>query len=411
MIRVMNTEDVKVSFYLNKSEANESGECPVMARLTVGKYSETAFSAKMLVSVSLWSSGRAMGKSARTREINQQLDEIRATALSIYREQSAVREKVTAEEVKSRLLGVASEQATLRSYFRSFNENFDKRVGANREQATADSYWYALNHLTRFLKEKYNLSDIPFTALDESFIRKYDLHLRLDCHLAPGTIILLTTRLGTIIREAVSDGVITANPFAGYEPKRPASRQKYLTGEELERIMNTPLPKQKLYHVRDLFLFSCYTGIPYGDMCRLTKEDLEVAEDGELWIKTSRKKTQIAYEVPLLDVPLYILEKYRDIAPEGQLLPMYTNSELNSQLKKIAELCGIERRLVFHAGRHTYATEITLSQGVPLETVSKMLGHSRISTTQIYAKVTDEKIDTDTRNLDTKISERFSIAI
>lgn len=385
MIRVMNTEDVKVSFYLKKSEANESGECPVMARLTVGKYSETAFSAKMLVSVSLWSSGRAMGKSARTREINQQLDEIRATALSIYREQSAVREKVTAEEVKSRLLGVASEQATLRSYFRSFNENFDKRVGANREQATADSYWYALNHLTRFLKEKYNLSDIPFTALDESFIRKYDLHLRLDCHLAPGTIILLTTRLGTIIREAVSDGVITANPFAGYEPKRPASRQKYLTGEELERIMNTPLPKQKLYHVRDLFLFSCYTGIPYGDMCRLTKEDLEVAEDGELWIKTSRKKTQIAYEVPLLDVPLYILEKYRDIAPEGQLLPMYTNSELNSQLKKIAELCGIERRLVFHAGRHTYATEITLSQGVPLETVSKMLGHSRISTTQIYA--------------------------
>lgn len=411
MIRVMNTEDVKVSFYLKKSEANESGECPVMARLTVGKYSETAFSAKMLVSVSLWSSGRAMGKSARTREINQQLDEIRATALSIYREQSAVREKVTAEEVKSRLLGVASEQATLRSYFRSFNENFDKRVGANREQATADSYWYALNHLTRFLKEKYNLSDIPFTALDESFIRKYDLHLRLDCHLAPGTIILLTTRLGTIIREAVSDGVITANPFAGYEPKRPASRQKYLTGEELERIMNTPLPKQKLYHVRDLFLFSCYTGIPYGDMCRLTKEDLEVAEDGELWIKTSRKKTQIAYEVPLLDVPLYILEKYRNIAPEGQLLPMYTNSELNSQLKKIAELCGIERRLVFHAGRHTYATEITLSQGVPLETVSKMLGHSRISTTQIYAKVTDEKIDTDTRNLDTKISERFSIAI
>ena len=146
-------------------------------------------------------------------------------------------------------------------------------------------------------------------------------------------------------------------------------------------------------------------------MCRLTKEDLEVAEDGELWIWTSRKKTKIAYEVPLLDVPLYILEKYRDIVPDGQLLPMYTNSELNSQLKIIAGLCGIERQLVFHTARHTYATEITLSQSVPLETVSKMLGHSCISTTQIYAKVTDEKIDTDTRKLDTKISERFSVAI
>ena len=253
----MNTEDVKVSFYLKKSEANKLGECPVMARLTIGKYSEAAFSAKMLVPVSSWSLGRATGKSARTRETNRQLDEIRATALSIYREQSAVRENVTAEEVKSRLLGMASEQVTLRSYFRAFNENFDKRVGANREQKTADSYWYALGHLTRFLKEKYNLSDIPFTALDESFIRKYDLHLRLDCHLAPGTIILLTTRLGTIIREAVSDGIITANPFIGYEPKRPVPRQKYLTGEELDRIMHTPRPKQKLYHIRDLFLFSC----------------------------------------------------------------------------------------------------------------------------------------------------------
>lgn len=137
------------------------------------------------MSVSSWSSGRATGKSARTREINRQLDEIRATALSIYREQSAIRENVTAEEVKSRLLGMASEQATLRSYFRAFNENLDKHVGADRKQKITDSYWYALSHLTHFLKEKFNFSDIPFTALDESFIRKYDLHLRLDCHLAP----------------------------------------------------------------------------------------------------------------------------------------------------------------------------------------------------------------------------------
>lgn len=407
----MDMDDVKVSFYLKKSEVNELGECPVMGKLNIGKYSETAFSAKMLVPVSSWSLGRATGKSVRTREINRQLDQIRACALSVYREQSAIREHVTAEEVKSILLGMASEQATLRSYFRMYNEKFDKCVGVNREKETATSYWYALSHLVRFLKEKYNLSDIPFSALDRSFIEKYDLHLRIDCHLAPRTIILLMTRLGTIIREAISDGILTANPFAGYEPKRPAPRQKYLTGEELERIMNTPLPSQKLYHIRDLFLFSCYTGICYGDMCRLTKDDLEIAEDGELWIKTSRKKTKVAYEVPLLDVPLYILDKYRDIAPDGHLLPMYSNSELNFQLKKIAKLCGIGRRLVFHAGRHTYATEITLSHGVPLETVSKMLGHSRIATTQIYAKVTDEKIDTDTRTLDNKIAERFSIAI
>lgn len=207
------------------------------------------------------------------------------------------------------------------------------------------------------------------------------------------------------------EAIITADPFAGYEAEHPEREQKYLTAAELQRLMTTPLHDPKLYHIRDLFLFSCYTGIPYGDMCRLTTEDLEVAEDGEVWIKTARKKTKIDYEVPLLDIPLLILDKYRDMAPEGKLLPMYSNNELNRTLKRIAAICGIERKLVFHCGRHTYATEITLSHGVPLETVSKMLGHSRISTTQIYAKVTDDKIDMDTRSLEEKIAGRFSVAI
>lgn len=222
---------------------------------------------------------------------------------------------------------------------------------------------------------------------------------------------MLVTRLNTIVGEAIAEGIITADPFAGYEAEHPEREQKYLTAAELQRLMTTPLHDPKLYHIRDLFLFSCYTGIPYGDMCRLTTEDLEVAEDGEVWIKTARKKTKIDYEVPLLDIPLLILDKYRDMAPEGKLLPMYSNNELNRTLKRIAAICGIERKLVFHCGRHTYATEITLSHGVPLETVSKMLGHSRISTTQIYAKVTDDKIDMDTRSLEEKIAGRFSVAI
>ena len=175
--------------------------------------------------------------------------------------------------------------------------------------------------------------------------------------------------------------------------------------------MTTPLHNARLYIIRDLFLFSCYTGISYGDMCMLTKEDLVTDENGTLWIRTSRKKTKVEYEVPLLDVPLHILNKYRDVEPNGKLLPMYCNSDVNLSLKKIAAICGINRRIVFHCARHTYATEITLSHGVPLETVSKMLGHTRVDTTQIYAKVTDEKIDADTKRLDSKISERFTIAI
>ena len=407
----MNQANVKVSFYLKKSEADADGNCPVMAKLNIGKYSEAAFSVKMRVPQSRWASGRASGKSVAAKEINNRLDEIRAMALGIYMEQSAVRERVTADEVKGILLGMASEQETLLSYFRQFIGNFEKRVGINRAEGSLKAYRNAYNHIARFLQVRYKLSDIPFSALDRSFIDKYDLYLRTERNLAPGTIINLAVQLKTVVGEAIADGIITASPFLGYEPVRPKAVQKYLTAEELHRIMTTPLHRQTLYHVRDMFLFSCYTGIPYGDMRLLTKENLSLAEDGTWWIKSARQKTKVEFEIPLLDLPLQILNKYRDTAPDGKLLPMYCNSMLNLYLKEIARICNIDRPLVFHAGRHTYATEITLSHGVPLETVSKMLGHSQIETTQIYAKVTDDKIDADTRVLNRKISERFSVVI
>ena len=407
----MNQANVKVSFYLKKSEADVDGNCPVMAKLNIGKYSEAAFSVKMKVPQSRWISGRASGKSVAAKEINNRLDEIRAMALSIYSEQSAVRDGVTAEEVKSILLGMASEQETLLNYFRQFISNFEKRVGVNRTEGSLRAYRNAYNHIESFLKWQYKLSDISFTALDRSFIDKYDLYLRTECHLAPGTVINLTVQLKTIVGEAIADGIITAYPFMGYEPIRPKAVQKYLTDVELQRLMTTPLHKQTLYLVRDMFLFSCFTGISYRDMCSLTKENLSLAEDGTWWIKSARQKTKIEFEIPLLDLPLQIIKKYSDTASDSRLLQMYCNSNMNLYLKEIARICNINRPLVFHAARHTYATEITLSHGVPLETVSKMLGHRQIETTRIYAKVTDNKIDSDTKTLNRKISEHFTVVI
>lgn len=406
----MNQEDVKVAFYLKKNETNTEGRCPVMGRLTVGR-SESVFSAKMLAPLSLWTSGRAKGKSTETVEINRRLDELRASAISIYREQSAVRERVTAEEVKCLLLGMAFGQETLLGYFRSHIEYFEKRVGVNRTAKSADTYRCAYEHVERFLSKRFRLSDIPFSALDRSFIDKFDLYLRTERKLAPNTIVLYMSRLHTVINKAIAAGIITADPFAGYEPPRPERKRRYLTKEELKRLMTTPLSVPRLYLVRDLFLFSCYTGISYGDMCRLTTANLETAEDGTVWIKATREKTNVEFEIPLLDLPRHIINKYRDIMPDGRLLPMYGNSELNKGLKLLAAVCGIDRKLTFHMARHTYATEITLSHGVPMETVSRMLGHSRVDTTQIYAQVTDNKIDADTQSLDKRIAERFTIAI
>jgi hypothetical protein len=181
-------QEVKVSFYLKKNEENDEGRCPVMARLTVGN-SEAVFSAKMAVPADRWAAGRAAGKSKTANEINRRLDEIRASALSHWRELSAVRENVTAEDVKNLILGMASGQDTLLAYFRACNEKFDKRVGVNRSEGSAKSYRNALNHVERFISEKYHLSDIPFSALDRSFIDKYDLYLKIDRKLAPGTIV------------------------------------------------------------------------------------------------------------------------------------------------------------------------------------------------------------------------------
>ena len=403
-------QEVKVSFYLKRNE-EKNGECPVMVRLSVGKNSEIAFSAKMTVPQALWGSGRAAGKSHTACRINARLDEIRASALSHYRELSAVRDNVTAEDVKNLVLGMASGQETLLDYFRTHNENFDKRIGVNRKKGSEKGYHQTLNHLTGFLKSEYRVSDIPFSALDRSFIDKFDLYLKIDCQLAPGTIVLLMTRLNTIIGHAIADGILTRFPFAGYEPQRPERHQKYLTRQELDKLMTTPLACPKHYLVRDLFLFSCYTGIPYCDMRKLTDEDICIAGDNIVWIKTCREKTGMDYQIPLLELPLQILERYRGKAQDGRLLPMFCNSEMNRELKNIACTCGIDRRLTFHQARHTYASEITLSQGVPIETVSRMLGHSQISTTQIYAKITNDKIDEDMKALEKRLAGRFKFAI
>ena len=394
----MNHEDVKVSFYLKTNESDSAGRCPVMGRLTIG-VSECVFSAKMLAPRSLWMSGRAKGKSAEAVEINRRLDELRASALAIYREQSAIRERITAEEVKCLLLGMAFGQETLLGYFRTYIEHFEKRVGVNRTVKSAHTYRCAYEHVARFLSERLRVSDVPFSALDRSFVDKFDLYLRTERRLAPSTVVLYMSRLHTAINKALAAGIITADPFAGYEPPHPERRRRYLTREELNRIMTTPLPSSRLYLVRDLFLFSCYTGISYGDMCRLTAANLETSEDGTTWIKATREKTNVEFEIPLLDLPLHIIDKYRDTTPDGKLLPMYGNSELNKGLKSLATVCGIDRKLTFHAGRHNFGTHITLSLGVPIETVSRMMGHRRLMTTQIYAHVTDRKVDEDTKQL------------
>lgn len=407
----MNPE-LKLLFYLKRSEVKQDGTCPIMGRISIGR-TMAQFGTKLNVSVSLWDTraNRVSGKSKQAVEINRALDKI---SLSINKQYSRLvglkGNNILATEVKNTFQGIASTQETLVRYFIRHNQEFRKRVGVNRELCTAEQYDISLKHLTNFLDKKYRISDIPFSKLDFSFIESFDFYLRVELQRMPNTILGIMRHTRKMIKLAINEGIISRDPFDGYAPERPIAKQKYLTREELDRIMTTQLDHPSRYITRDMFLFSVFTGLAYRDICNLTPSNIIKADDGVLWIKTSRQKTGTPCDIPLLDIPKQIIEKYKGIAKNGKLLPMLSCGRLNKNLKVIAKLCNIERRLIYHTGRHTYATEICLSQGVPIESVSRMLGHRDLRSTRIYAKITNHKIAEDMNVLESRIKDKFQLA-
>lgn len=402
--------NLKVHFYLRKTDEKKNGECPVIGKITIGK-DVAQFSAKVSAKASLWDivSGRVTGKSKHATEINATLDKINVAVNTSYRKLQETKNTVTANEIKNAFQGIASQQETLIRYFVRHNEEFKKRVGVNRELSTQVQYENSLKHLKRFMWLKCKLSDIPFTQLDFSFIEEYDFYLRVELKLKPNTILGIMRHLRKMIKLAIGEGIITRDPFEGYSPERPKAEQKYLTRDELHKIITTPLDHPCRYLTRDMFLFSVFTGLAYRDICNLTEKNIVRASDGVLWIETTRQKTGTPCEIPLMEIPLQILDKYKGLAPDGKLLPMQSCGRLNKNLKVIAKLCGLKRKLIFHAGRHTYASEICLSQGVPIETVSRMLGHRDLRSTQIYAKISNDKISEDTDKLEERIKDKFQL--
>lgn len=402
--------DLKVHFYLRKTSEKKNGECPVVGKITIGK-DVAQFSSKITAKASLWDvvSGRATGKTKHATEVNATLDKINVAINTSYRKLQKEKTTIMANDVKNAFQGIASQQETLINYFERHNEDFKKRVDVNRELSTYVQYENSLQHLKRFMSLKHKLSDIPFTQLDFSFIETYDFYLRVELKKKPNTILGIMRHLRKMIKLAIGEGIITHDPFEGYSPERPKAEQKYLTREELNKIITTPLDHPCRYLTRDMFLFSVFTGLAYRDIRNLTAKNIVKASDGILWIETTRQKTGTPCEIPLMEIPLQIIEKYKELAPDGKLLPILSCGRLNKNLKVIAQLCGIKRKLIFHAGRHTYASEICLSQGVPIETVSRMLGHRDLRSTQIYAKISNNKISEDTDKLEKQIKNKFQL--
>jgi integrase len=303
--------EVKVSFYLKRNEEKQDGTVPILGRIRIGK-SMVQFSAKVSVPVSFWdtTSGRAIGKSKTALSVNASLNKICVAIHSAYRNLLAKEENVSATDVKNAFQGIASEQDTLVKYYEAHNEQFLKNVGVNRAMETYKRYGISLNHLKRFMRKKYNVSDMSFQALTPSFVVDYDYYLRVDLHMASQTIVCIIGQLRRIVKIAINNGLIRNDPFIDYEFITSPIVPKSLTSAELKKMMKAKLSKPYLGFVRDMFLFSSFTGIEFGDMRNLTEKNLSTAEDGVRWINLKRKKTGTPCHIPLLEIPLQLIEKY-----------------------------------------------------------------------------------------------------
>jgi site-specific recombinase XerD len=402
------TNKLKVLFYLKKNQSKKSGLCPVMGRIQVGK-TMGQFSLKIDVDAKLWDAkaGRLKGKSVVANDANRQIEKINLLIYSRYNEMVRLGREFTASDLKVIVQGMAKAQDSLCAYLEKMIERLAARVGKDRASGSLVGIKYHHSQLTDFLKTRYKLDDISFRALNHSFIEEYVHYLRVTRKLAVGTTANAVNRLREVISEAIDEGIIGKDPFFSYDLEYPESKHRYISREDLTKIMSAEFESETTRIVRDMFVFSSFTGLAYIDVKNLTYENIVRQEDGSYWIMTHRQKTGNASNIRLMDISLALIEKYRNDNANGKVFPVPIYPTTLSHLKKIDKQCKLDKNLCYHQARHTFASLITLSEGVPIETVSKMLGHRDITTTQIYAEVSTEKILKDIMVLSEKINGKY----
>jgi len=381
-----------------------------MGRITIDT-GIAQFSTKAEVSPNTWDAknGRATGKTKEILSLNRKLNKLKEQIKSHYNRMVLDDAFVTAESVKNALNGVGAKATNLLQLFREHNEEFKLRVGINRVYDTYYQYLLTYKHLSNFIRQRYNLEDIALYQLTQRFIDDFDFYLRIDKRMTANSILNQIIPLRKMIRRAISQDTLKRDPFVNYVPEKPIKKRRHLTAEEFQRLLSTPIENKTLNRTRDMFVFSSFTGLSYADMKQLSEKHLLREKDGVLWIKIKRQKTKTECNIRLLNIAVQIIEKYKTERKSDKIFNMITLSNIERNLKKIATICGIESNLTYHMSRHTYATQVCISQGVPIETLSKMMGHSSIMTTQIYAKITNQKLNEDMKILSNRIEDKYEL--
>ncbi|MFZ4860925.1 site-specific integrase [Sphingobacterium sp. Mn56C] len=388
----------KLLFYLKKNEPKKNGNVPVMGRITIDGIAKT-FSTKLDINPNNWDlkHGRVLGKSTQALNINLKLDNIRGRINKIYDEMLKDEGFTTSQKVKLSFLGVGVMDDAILQVFKEQNEDFERMVNkGKRSQNTFYKYKIVYNHLKNFIKERYHRDDMAFRELNSDFIREFDFFLRIDKECTHNTVWVYTMPVISLVDLAIKKGLIRKNPFENYEISMQETNRSYILKENVEKLMLLRLSIVKYELVKDLFIFSCFTGLSYIDIQKLKWSNIQSFFDGHQWIISRRKKSDVASNVRLLEIPKLIIEKYRGVTGNDYVFPVPSNATCNSHVNKLVQEAEIitEQKVTFHTARHTFAT-MFLTEGVPLESLSKMMGHKNISTTQIYAKITSQKISKD----------------
>jgi site-specific recombinase XerD len=309
--------------------------------------------------------------------------------------------------VRNVFLGAETKQQTLLELFDRHNRERGLQVCVNICRIVLKGYIRTRERLADFIRLWYNVSDIPVKEIDPKFINDFETYLVTNYQLAHNTLAKYLKNLRHIIGIAIDSEMITKNPFSRRNVQYINTDRGFLTQDEIDTLIGLRFDSTELEQARDIFLFCCFTGLSYTDLCSLKKENIQLSCDGKLWIKGRRQKTDTEYNIPLLNIPKMILKKYekQQTDTDGKLLPVKYLQKYNSLLKEIVNICGIDKRITSHLARHTFATTIALSKGVPIESVSKMPGHTSIKTTQIYARILNSKISSDMDALAEKLKD------
>ena len=395
----------KVLFYVNGSKEKD-GIVPIMGRVTING-TVAQFSCKRSIPKTLWDAkgNRAKGKSAEARDINHALDNIKAQIIKHYQRISDREAYVTAEMVSNAYQGIGSEYETLIKAFDKDCASFMKRVGKDRSIGTYKVMVRARNYVAAFIKSFYKRNDMSMLELTPDFIKEFAAYLTAERGLKNATIWLNCMWLKGVVMRAHYNGLIPRNPFAQFHISPNVKEREYLTEDEIKKIMAHEFDNQTLALVRDLFIFACFTALSFVDMKELTTDEI-VEVNGEKWIISKRHKTNVPFQVKLLDIPLQIIERYKHLSEDKLVFGKINYWTMCKQLKKVIAECGIEKQISYHCARHTFGT-LALSKGMPIESVSRVLGHTNIVTTQIYAKITTQKLDNDLTMFGNKLNASF----